>query len=104
MSESPINVDSVNHVPPMLDKRPGFIFVHDRNKDNNNGTRHRLNGDQPFVTPVPFLKRPFEWGVCGGTNLATFWCVLRVIWCHGVRFSCYLCQDAATMNVSKFRV
>ena len=26
---------------------------------------------------VPFVKRPFEWGIHGGATLASFCCVLR---------------------------
>ena len=57
-----------------------------------------------YATNVPFVKRPFEWETHGGANLATFCCVLRVTWCHCVRFSCYLRQNGATINVSKFKV
>ena len=53
---------------------------------------------------VPFVKRPFEWGIHGSANLATFCCVLRVTCCHRVRFSCYLRQNGATINASKFKV
>ena len=53
---------------------------------------------------IPFVKRPFEWEIRGGAHLAHFCCVLRVTWCHCVCFSCYLRQNGATINVSKFKV
>ena len=37
-------------------------------------------------------------------NLTTFCCVLRVIWCHRVRFSCYLRQKRGTINVCKLEI
>ena len=53
---------------------------------------------------VPCVKRTFEWEIHGSANLATFCCVLRITWCHCVRFSCYLCQNGGTINVSKIEV
>ena len=50
------------------------------------------------------MKRLFEWGIHRGANLATFYCVLRVTWCHCVRFSCYFRPNGATINVSNFKV
>ena len=52
---------------------------------------------------VPFMKRPFEWGICGGANLAAVCCVLCATWCHFVCFSCHLRQHGATRNVSQFK-
>ena len=54
--------------------------------------------------PVPFVNRPFEWEIHGTVNLTTFCCVLRVTWCHHVRFSCYLRQKRGTINVCKLEV
>ena len=54
--------------------------------------------------PLPCVKRPFEWEIHGSANLAFFCCVLRVTWCHHVRFLCYLRHNGGTINVSKFEV
>ena len=53
---------------------------------------------------APCVKRLFEWEIHGSANLATFWYVLRVTWCHCVCFSCYLHENGGTINVSKFEV
>ena len=56
VSESPINVDGPSKTAPALDKRPGFTFLTDRDKEKNKRTRDRLRADQPFYTPTPGRK------------------------------------------------
>ena len=55
-------------------------------------------------TFVPCAKWPCEWEIHGSANLTTFCCVLRVMWCHRVCFSCYLRQKRGTINVCKLEV
>ena len=48
---------------------------------------------------VLFVNPPFEWDIHGNVNLTTFCSVLRVTWCHRVRFSCYLRPKHGPTNV-----
>ena len=58
----------------------------------------RMRCGVPFVL---FLSRPFERQIHGTVNLTTFCYLLRVLWCHRVRFSCYFCQKRGTVNLCK---
>ena len=43
-------------------------------------------------TYVACVKQLFEWEIHGSANLTPLCCVLRVTWCHCVRFLCYVRQ------------
>ena len=55
-------------------------------------------------TNLPFVNLPFEWDIHGTVNFTTFCCVLRVTWCHRVRFSCYLRPKRGPTSVCKLEV
>ena len=59
---------------------------------------------EEFEDWVPCLKEPFEWEINGNANLAIFCYILRVTWCHCVRFSCHFRQNGGIVNVSKLEV
>ena len=75
-----------------------------RSRGGATGSGEGDGGCMGLPINVPCVKRPFEWEIHGSADLTTFGCVLRVTCCHGVRFSCYLCQKHGTTHVCNLEV